>query len=92
MHKWYVKARFQEDHDERAEALGVSIVLEDTSAQVDSANSLPHVIVQVGRLADDGGYSFENLIFLEPVEKSTLDAIPDDDTPLPPDVEHEIEG
>jgi len=90
MHKWYVKARFQEDHDERAEALGVSIVLEDTSSIVDSANSLPHVIVQVGRLADDGEYTFENLIFLEPVEKSTLDAIPDSD-PLP-DVGHEIEG
>jgi hypothetical protein len=82
MHRWYVKARYQEGHDERSAALGCDLVLEDTSPPVNSEDALPHVIVQVGRLADDGEYSFENLIFLEPVEKSTLDAIPDDD-PFP---------
>jgi len=78
MHKWYVKARDQEDHDERAEVLGVPTVLEDP----DSSDSVPYIIIQVGRLTDEGEYNYENLIFSEPVEKSTLDAVPDDD-PFP---------
>jgi hypothetical protein len=77
MHKWYVKARDQEDHDERAETLGVPIVLED-----DSPDSLPYVILQVGRVGEDDEYRWDNLIFSEPVEKSTLDAVPNDD-PFP---------
>jgi len=88
MHKWYVKARYQEGHDERAAALGCDLILEDTSAQVDPTNSLPHVIIQVGRASGDEEYSYETLIFLEPIEKSTLDAVPGDD-PYPDDPDEE---
>ena len=87
MHRWYVKARYQEDHDERSVALGCDYVLEDTSAQVDPTDSLPHVIIQVGRAGDDGSYNFPSLVFPEPVLRSTLDAVPGDETPPGGEVE-----
>ena len=79
MHRWYVKARYQEDHNERSAALGCEIVLEDTSPQVNPEDELPHVLIQVGRLGDDGEYTNQNLIFVEPVDKADLDAVPGDD-------------
>ena len=41
MFKWYVKARYQIDHEERAKALGCDLILEDTSAQVNPNDALP---------------------------------------------------
>jgi hypothetical protein len=78
MHRWYVKARYQEDHDERAAALGCDCVLEDTSSQVNWDYALPHVIVQAGRVVD-GIYSEPNIVFPEPVTKAELDAVPVDE-------------
>ena len=84
MHRWYIKARGQEDHDERAEALGCSTVSEDTSAPVNLEDSLPHVIIQRKRfnplLGASGELETQTLVFPEPVEKSTLDAVPADDS------------
>jgi len=84
MHRWYVKARYQEDHDERAASLKCDVVLEDTSSQVNSQDALPHVIIQVGRLQEvvnleDNPYINENIIFVEPVSLQELDAVPGDD-------------
>jgi hypothetical protein len=87
MHRWYVKARYQEDHEERAATLGCEVVLEDTSSQVDSNDALPHVIVQVGRVVD-GIYSEPTTVFPEPVTKAELDAVPGDD-PYPDDPDEE---
>ena len=72
MFKWYVKARYQIDHEERAKALGCDIILEDTSEQVNPHDALPHVIIQVGRQKEqvnpeDVPYAYENLVFIEPV-------------------------
>ena len=82
MHRWYVKSRQQQDHNERASVLECEVVLEDTSSQVDASHELPHVIIQVGRLGEDGEYNNANLVFVEPVEKSELDSVlGDDDVP-----------
>ena len=70
MHRWYVKARFQTDHDERAKVLGCDCVLEDTSSQVNPADLLPHVIIQVRN---------ENIVFVEPVKRAELDSVKGDD-------------
>ena len=84
MFKWYVKARYQLDHEERAKALGCDIILEDTSAQVNPNDALPHVIIQVGRRKEqvnpeDVPYAYDNLVFVEPVSIQELNAVPADD-------------
>ena len=93
MHRWYVKARYQEDHEERAAALECDLVLEDTSSQVNSQDALPHVIIQVGRLQEvvnpeDNLYIDETIVFLEPVTLQELNAVPGDD-PYPDDPDEE---
>tara|TARA_R110002020_G_scaffold129310_4_gene289614 strand:- start:1852 stop:2133 length:282 start_codon:yes stop_codon:yes gene_type:complete len=93
MHRWYVKARYQEDHEERAAYLKCDLVLEDTSSQVNPDDALPHVIIQVGRLQkvvnpEDNSYINENIIFVEPVSLQELDAVPADD-PYPDDPDEE---
>ncbi len=67
IHCWYVKARGQSDHEQRAAALGCEIILEDTSSQVDLNDSLPHVIVQVSRPFIPAQSKPVNHIFLEPL-------------------------
>lgn len=70
MHCWYVKKRYQIDHEERREILGIDIVLEDTSAQVDSDSPLPHIIIQcqVNEIST-------NYIYLEPISREELDKL-----------------
>ena len=84
MHRWYVKARYQIDHEERAKALECDYILEDTSSQVNPKDALPHVIIQVGRqqeqvTSEDSPYEIENLVFTEPVSVQELNAVPADD-------------
>ena len=79
MHIWYVKARHQTDHNERAKTLNIPIILEDTSAQVRPSDPLPHGIVQVMRLDDNEELTAKNIVLTEPVNKSQIDQIADDD-------------
>jgi len=84
MRRWYVKARFQEDHDKRAKDLACDYVLEDTSTQVNPSDALPHVIIQVGRVPktarpDGMTYIDENIVFEEPVSLQTLNNVPGDE-------------
>jgi hypothetical protein len=88
MHRWYVKARYQEDHEERAATLQCGVIVEDTSSQVNSQDALPHVIIQVGRLQEDNLYINENIVLLEPVTLEQLNAVPGDD-PYPDDPDEE---
>jgi hypothetical protein len=74
IHKWYVKARYQEDHEARAKILGCDAILEDTSSQVDPLNALPHLIVQ--------NASGINSILEEPVSLNELSALIDKVTNL----------
>ena len=70
MHRWYVKAKDQTNHEARAAVLGCAYVLESTSAQVDPASPLPHVIIQT-RLG-------VNHVFPEPVSIHMVNAIKDE--------------
>lgn len=73
MFRWYVKDRYQEDHEERAAALGCGIILEDTSSQVDVRSPLPHVIVQTLNRRPDGGV--DNVFPDLPNSRATLAAL-----------------
>jgi len=64
-HEWYVKKRYQTDHNERAAELEIEIILEDTSPQVDSADQLPHVIIQIDSV---------NVVLIEPTTRQEIDA------------------
>jgi len=85
MHIWYVKARYQEDHEERAQALGISIILEDTSTQVNPSDPLPHVIVQheiLHGVGEDAFLEAETVVLNEPVSLSELEEFEDAETPI----------
>ena len=69
INRWYVKARYQLDHEQRANILECPLILEDTSSQVKAEHSLPHLILQ-----DDAG---TNHVLLEPVSLLELTALVD---------------
>lgn len=78
MQKWYVKARQQTDHAERASLLGCDLIIEDTSSQVNPETPLPHVIVQT--ITKTG---FLNTVFVEPVsadQRAVMDRLKDVET------------